>query len=104
MEVGVKRLVLICPNEEVHDSVNNDKSVVNMETHESVVNVHEIPENIEEENDTVITEEVDVEAEVQKVVVTVVLDAEEILDLGSNIKKYKANMKAQVVQLMKYSK
>ena len=101
MVVGVKRLVLICPNEEVHDSVNNDKSVVNMETQESVVNVNEIPENIEK-NESVITEEVDVE--VQKVVVTVVLDAEEILDLGSNVKKDKANMKAHLVQLMKYSK
>ena len=40
----------------------------------------------------------------QKVIVTVVLDAEEILDLGSNVKKDKANMKTQVVQLMKYSK
>ena len=100
MVVGVKRLVLICPNEEVQDSVNNDKSVVNMETHESVVNVDKTPE--EEENDTVITEEVD--AEVQKVIVTVVLDAEEILDLRSKVKKDKANMKAQVVQLMKYSK
>ena len=87
MLVGVKRLVLICPQDEIQASVGISDSDVNSAAYDV-------------EDDEI--ESVD-EVIVRKVVVSVVLGAEEIKDCNSCVTGEK-NMVARLTELQRYSK
>ena len=87
MLVGVKRLVLICPQDEIQASVGNSDSDVNSAAY-----------GVEDDE----IESVD-EVIVKKVVVSVVLGAEEIKDCNSCVTGEK-NMVARLTELQRYSK
>ena len=92
MVVGVKRLVLVCPSEEILQQLEGGT------VDESDEKNLEDPEPVSEDEDTV----------VNKLVVSVVIESEEkILDVGScGVLKAvdEEYMAVQSVELMKYSK
>jgi hypothetical protein len=104
MLVGVKRLVLICPQEEVQGSVGNSDSDVNLGVKESVADIHDVQVATLEDN-AVEDDKIgsDDEVTVKKVVVSVVLGAEEIEDSISCVVG-KKNIVAKMIELQRYSK
>ena len=110
MIVGVQRLVLICPTEEIMQQlVNTDKSSEMMSGHvEHIGNDMEVPGPVVVKDALVkqrdISEDVE-DSVVQKLVVTVVFDADKIVNLAPSSTVIDGVSKAvQGVELMRYTK